>query len=143
MSADALLVYYSGSGKTREIARLIERVTDCDVEEIKTVLPYDNDPDKIGKSLYRPELVPFEHNIEDYGIVIIGSPVWNNDIPAPVLAFLESRDWKGVKVFPFFSTGGIFTTPYSIILNICKGASVSEPLYVIYDKNGRYVRIQE
>ena len=149
MSSKILLVYFSNTGRTKQIANLIRRVTDCDEEEIIPEEPYPKDPyalkDRIHREgpLYRPHIKTLTHDIKEYGTVIIGTPVWNNSLPPPVLTFLEGNDWRGVKVYPFFSSGGIYVSVLSNLKEKCKGAGIADPLYLIYDDNGEFLRLVE
>ena len=38
--------------------------------------------------------------------VFLGYPIWCGDMPMPVYAFLESRDWSGKTIYPFCTHGG-------------------------------------
>ena len=149
MGSRVLLVYYSLTGRTAKTAKLIARTYGLDTDEIKPVDSYPNDPFELSKLLCdgeldpRPKITPFEHDIRRYGTVVLGMPVWNNGLPPPVMTFLESTDWRGVKIHPFFSTGGIYIGVYSKLKEACKGAGITDPLYITYDSNGEILRIKE
>lgn len=38
--------------------------------------------------------------------VFLGYPIWCGDMPMPMYAFLESRDWSGKTIYPFCTHGG-------------------------------------
>lgn len=90
-----------------------------------------------------PAIHKLTHDISRYGTVILGMPVWNNNIPAPMVSFIERVDWRGIKIHPFFATGGIFVSIYSNLKDKCKGAAVTAPLYLIYNNSGQLSGIKE
>ena len=143
------MVYFSLTGRTARIARLIEKYISCDTEQIITVTPYPGNTvlvHRIVRKLgprHRPAIRKLRHDIKRYGTVIIGMPVWNNGIPNPVMTFLESVDWRGVRVHPFFTSGGLYVNAYSQLQDTCKGAGITDPLYVIFDNDGELVQIKE
>ena len=149
MSSKILIVYYSHTGKTKQIANLIRRVTDCDEDRIIPEETYTNDPYALKTRLHReglqarPPIKKLSHDIKEYGTVIIGTPVWNNGLPPPVLTFLEDNDWRGIKVYPFFSSGGIYAGVLSKLKEKTKGAGIAAPLYLIYDDKGKFLRLVE
>ncbi len=149
MSSRILLVYFTHTGMTGQIAKLIRRVTDCDEEQIIPQVPYPEDVFKTIKQvrhdgpLYRPVINEFTHDVKKYGTVIIGTPVWTDGLPPPVLTFLEANDWRGVKIFPFFSTGGVYIDVYPALQRKCEGAAIATPLYLVYDLNGRFLDLRE
>lgn len=149
MDSGILLVYFSQTGKTREIANLISRVTGCDVERIRPVIPYTGTAAAIRQQLLsqgnsiNPKIEPPVHDITSYGTVILGMPVWENDIPAPVRTYIGDIDWRGIRVHPYFSSGGMFQGIYHSLCSSLKGAAVTDPLYLIYDDCGNFLRAVE
>lgn len=131
------------------MAGLIDRYIPCDTEQIVTVKPYPGNRlliQRIIKKLgprHRPGILKPKHDVSRYGTVIIGTPVWNNAIPNPVMTFLESVDWRGIKVYPFFTSGGLYLNAYSQLRSTCKGAGITDPLYIIYDTDGNIIGIRE
>lgn len=138
-------MYFSQTGKTEEIANLIARVIECDVEKIRPVTPYTGSRASIRKQIIvsknRPN--PFiekpVHDITRYGTVVLGMPVWENDIPAPVRTYIENIDWRGIRVHPFFSSGGMYQGIFYRLKEELKGAAITDPLYLIYNDSGNYI----
>ncbi|HSO26040.1 MAG TPA: flavodoxin [Methanobacteriaceae archaeon] len=106
----ALVVYYSRSGNTREVAQSIAQEMSCDIEEI-------HDTQKrsgiIGwiKSGYQANrgklttLKPLEKDPSEYDLVIIGTPIWAGYPSVPVKTYLlENKD--KIKDVAFFATYG-------------------------------------
>ncbi len=146
MNADILLVYFSHTGKTHEVARFIAQAIECDLEEIKPVYEYTKDPVLLKNQINQSEHDPLplihrpQHDITNYGTVILGTPVWNNSIPPPVMTYIKNVNWKGIRIHPFMSCGGFYMFAYNKLTDICKGASFGAPLFLIYDLDGNYIR---
>jgi flavodoxin len=105
-----LLAFYSRSGGTWAVANQIRESLGCDVEEIVDRI------DRRGLSGYvrsavdatfhRPaDLRPLTADPGDYDLVIVGTPVWNASVSAPVRTFLE-RAGRLHRVAFFLSHGG-------------------------------------
>ena len=143
------MIYFSLTGRTAKVAGLIERYIGCDTERIITVTPYPDDEVLVHRlvrgngPLHRPKIRELNHDISRYGIVILGMPVWNNGIPAPMMSFIESVDWRGIKVHPFFTSGGLYVNAYSQLQQTCKGAGITDPLYIIFNSKGELAQIKE
>jgi flavodoxin len=113
MSKKILVVYFSHTGNTREIADQIHKIVGGDIFEIQGVKPYPADYDACVKqakqeleSGYKPALKTKIENIEAYDLVFIGYPIWFGTFPAPVKTFLSGCDFSGKTVVPFCTHGG-------------------------------------
>ena len=106
-----LVVYYSLSGRTRDIAERIQARTGSDIYEIKTA-----EEIKAGPMLYitskrelesgaYPELRGDLPDMGGYDLIFVGSPIWWYTAATPVLSFLSKADFKGKKVIPFSTQG--------------------------------------
>lgn len=91
-----LIVYYSRTGITKRIAEEISQSIECDVEEI---VDKENRSGIIGyiKSGYEtarnklPEIEDPKHDLSNYELVIIGTPVWAGKMAVPVKAYIEQN----------------------------------------------------
>jgi flavodoxin len=108
-----LVVYFSHSGNTREIADQIHKIVGGDIFEIKSSVPYPDDYNACVKqarqeldSGYKPELKTKVDNIGSYDVIFIGYPNWWSTIPAPVKTFLSEYDLSGKAIAPFCTHGG-------------------------------------
>ena len=108
-----LVAYFSHSGNTEIIAKMIAQKTNADLFEIKTEqghYPKDYDAliDFAGKERQqniKPELVKKAENFDQYDTIFLGYPNWFNDMPMPVYSFLESHDLSNKKVYHFCTHG--------------------------------------
>lgn len=112
----ALVVYYSQTHATEEMALYIKEKLNADVLSLTLVEPYDDDFDKTVargleelKSQAWPELEPFECDVEKYDVIFLGFPVWFSTYANPIASFLTKVDLSGKKVVPFatFGSGGL------------------------------------
>jgi len=108
-----LVIYYSLSGNTREIALKIKEKTNADLYEIKTETDYPSSPmvyltakkQLNPKNYPKLKLEPLP-DFSNYDLIFIGGPVWWYTVPAPLLAFFEQTDFKGKTVVSFATHGG-------------------------------------
>jgi flavodoxin len=111
--AKALIVYYSRSGNTREIAKQIHQAVGGDIVEIQTVDPYPDDYRETTikakqelESGYKPPLTTKIPSLATYDFVFLGSPNWWGTIATPVMTFLSENDLSGKTIAPFMTHGG-------------------------------------
>lgn len=129
-------VGYIEKGNTHIMADMIAEVTGADTFEIKTVKPYPEDygactrvAEKEREDNARLELSGEVPNWQDYDTVFLGYPIWWNDMPMAVYAFLESYDWTGKTVIPFCtSAGDVMTGRERDIPRFAKGATLKDGL---------------
>jgi menaquinone-dependent protoporphyrinogen IX oxidase len=86
-----LVVYYSRSGHTRQIAHEIAAALDADLEEI-------SDPTPRSDAARDPSR---------YDVVVVGTPIWNASLASPVRSYLY-RYGYAIRSFAFFCTCGGF-----------------------------------
>ena len=106
----SLVVFYSRTGITKEIAVHISEELDCDIEEIFDVKSRKGIFSYIGsgiESAFRktPEIKETEVDPSDYDLVIIGTPVWAGNMASPVRTYLLRNNDK-LNGVAFFCTMG-------------------------------------
>lgn len=113
-SGNVLVVYYSATGNTEEVANTIAEATGGDLFELEPVEPYTSEDLDWTNSDSR---VSQEHENEDqrnvelvsstvdnwdsYDTVFIGYPIWWGIAAWPVDTFVEANDFTGKTVIPF------------------------------------------
>ena len=133
-----LIIYYSRSGNTREIANQIHERVGGDIIELQTVEPYPDEYDAVTKqakqelnSDYKPALKTKVENIGSYDIIFVGSPNWWGTIAAPVKTFLSEYDLSGKTIVPFITHGGSgLGRSVTDISKLCPKSSVLDGLAV-------------
>lgn len=129
-----LIVYYSWGGNTRVIAKELEKLTGATVLELIPQEPYPTEyracTDLAKKHIadgILPALKGKIKDIDQYDVILIGSPNWWGTIAPPVATFIAKHLPQGKKVLPFITHGGggeqrCFTD----IAKQCKGCTVTE-----------------
>ncbi len=117
MSKKSLVAYFSASGQTAAVAKDLAEAIGADLYEIEPAAPYtaaDLDwQDKNSRSSIemrdpasRPAVKGKVINIDDYGNIFIGFPIWWYIAPTIINTFLESYDLSDKTVIPFATSGG-------------------------------------
>ena len=112
-----LVAYFSCSGVTARAADMLAQTAGADLFEIKPAQPYSaadiNWMDKNSRSTRemndegcRPAIAERIENMEEYGVVFVGFPIWWYVAPRIIETFLESYDFSGKTIVPFFTSGG-------------------------------------
>ena len=108
-----LIVYFSQTGTTEQVALEIQRQVGGDLFKIETVQSYPKDHkqlvDYARKELdakTRPSLKAQIPNLESYDVVFVGYPIWWYTLPMPLFTFFESHSFDGKIVIPFCTHGG-------------------------------------
>ena len=111
-----LVVYYSLTGHTKDIAERIASKTQADLYEIKTADKIDTTPwfylkvrSQLKNGQY-PALIGDMPDFLKYDRVFVGFPVWWYTVSTPMLSFLQQADFKGKKVVPFSTQGSNYGT---------------------------------
>ncbi len=106
-NSDILIVYFSETGNTEILAKLIHEQVGGDMFRIEPVTLYPQ-----GDELFdytkaeqdndeRPEISGSVENMEQYDTVFIGYPIWWYEVPQIIKTFLDDYDLSGKKVIPF------------------------------------------
>ncbi|MCI9596539.1 MAG: flavodoxin [Firmicutes bacterium] len=109
-----LVVYYSATGNTEEVAGFIAKATNGDTFELVPKEPYSDDDlnwtDDKSRAVREHEN-PDERDIEltkttvddweSYDTVFIGYPIWWGIAAWPVDGFVKANDFTGKNVIPF------------------------------------------
>lgn len=111
-----LVVYFSATGTTKQVARQIAATADADIYEIVPVKPYSGaDLDwtnpqsrssvEMGNPAARPEINPLSVDVSRYDYIFLGYPIWWDLAPRAVNTFIEAADLAGKTVIPFATSG--------------------------------------
>lgn len=111
-----LIAYFSCTGTTEQVAKMIAQQTDADLYEIAPKQPYTSaDLDWTNKKSRstvemndpkdRPAIGTAVKNMNDYDVVFIGFPIWWYTAPHIINTFMESYDFKGKTIIPFATSG--------------------------------------
>lgn len=133
----SIVIYYSNTSHTAEVARLIAEEIGCETEAIRVKEPYGdylNDRSKIETSAKRyPEIFDLKHNLGEYDTIFLGTPTWWVSPSGPVSALCEKGAFKGKKVYPFITTGFDVEGVEAKLKEELIGSEVEKALIVPYD----------
>ena len=135
-SDSVLIAYFSWSGNTEQVARIIQQETGGDLFEIAPAAAYTDDYNELldiaqqeQSDNARPELAGQVENWAQYDTVFVGYPNWWSDAPMAVYTFLESYDWDGKTLIPFnTSASGGFGRSLSGLEESASGATILDGL---------------
>lgn len=111
-----LVVYFSATGTTRNVAEHIAEMTEADIYEIKAAQEYtDADLDwndnnsrstkEQNDASARPAIAGEMPSLEGYTTIFIGYPIWWGEEPRIMDTFVESCDFEGITMIPFCTSG--------------------------------------
>jgi len=133
-----LVVYYSRTGNTREVANQIHQLIGGDIVAIETVNPYPSDYRETTnqakrelESGYRPPIKTKIPDLASYDMVFVGSPNWWGTIAMPVMTFLSENALPGKTIAPFMTHGGsALGRSRADIEKLCPGATILDGLAI-------------
>ncbi len=133
-----LVVYFSWSGNTRGIARLLQQKIGGELVELELVKPYSRDYNTCLEQAKqeqqtgaRPELKTRITDMARYNVIFLGYPNWWGTMPMPVASFLEQYDFSGKTIVPFVSSGGSgLGRSVADITRLCPSVTIAEGLAV-------------
>lgn len=111
MGEKTLVVYFSCTGTTKQLAEYAADILGADLYEIVAEEPYtdedlayytggradqeQDDPDA------RPVISGSVENMDSFDTILIGYPIWHGQAPRIISTFLESYDFSGKTIIPF------------------------------------------
>ena len=127
-----LVVYYSLSGNTKQIAANIASKAKAEVFEIKTTEPMQEglkfhlEIKQQLKNKKYPSIQEKLPDFNDYDTIFVGFPVWWYTMATPVFEFLQRADFKNKKVVPFSTQGSNYGTSFADFKNLAKNAKIGK-----------------
>lgn len=134
----AIVVYFSASGVTKEVAEIVAKTIKADIFELVPEVPYThadlNWMDSKSRSSIemkdpnsRPKYVGNIDNFDQYDTVLVGYPIWWYVEPRIITTFFESYSFKGKKLIPFATSGSSpINVTYKSIKEHCPEATFIE-----------------
>ena len=112
-----LVAYFSASGVTGKVAKMVAEAAGADLYEIRPKQLYTkadlNWMDQNARSTIemkdkkiRPEIVDTDAQIAEYDEILIGFPIWWYVASTIIHTFLEKYDFTGKKIVLFATSGG-------------------------------------
>ena len=134
----SLVVYFSWSGNTENVAKSIQSQTNADIFEIIPSTPYTDDYDAVvdlaqeeQKNDARPAIADMIENIDDYDVIYVGLPNWWGDMPMILYTFFDTYDLSNKTIAPFCTSGGSgLSNTVEEIKNLEQNATVTDGLHI-------------
>ena len=135
-----LVVYFSWSGNTEEMASYIAEQVGGDLYEIEPETPYPTDYEECGDVALverdenvRPAIANLPDSIDEYDTILVGYPIWWHTAPMIIGTFLESYDLTGKEVYPFTQSASMDTEQFDNSIEFVRenaaGATVHDGLF--------------
>ena len=146
-----LIAYFSQTGNTDGLAKIIGEMTGADIFRIERKTPYSSTSNSQGlygealtelREVAVPDLKSYLEDagldINDYDTILLGYCNWWASIPAPVRSFLTHYDLSDKTIIPFCSMGGgRFGQTISAIAKLAQNSTIKEGLDVTYSSYDR------
>lgn len=106
-----LVIYYSRTGHTRQIAEVIATTCKADLEEMRDVksrngfFGYFRSGREALKELLT-NIEPIDKNLDEYDIVILGTPVWAGKVSSPMRTYISQHQSRFKRIAVFCTEGG-------------------------------------
>ena len=112
-----LVAFFSASGSTATLAKTLASAADAALYEIRPAVAYErrdlNWMDKKARSTIemqdpdcRPALADTSAPVAESSVIFLGFPIWWYREPSIIDSFLDSYDFTGKTIIPFFTSGG-------------------------------------
>ncbi len=136
--SESLVVYFSWSGNTENVAKSVQSQTDSDIFEIVPATSSSDDYDTVldvaqeeQKENARPAISGSIENIDQYDVVYVGFPNWWGDMPMILYTFFDTYDLSGKTIASFCTSGGSgLSGTVNEIKSLEPDASVTEGLHI-------------
>ena len=133
-----LVIYFSWSGNTENVAKSIQSQTDSDIFEIVPATPYSDDYDTVvdlaqeeQRSKARPAISGTIKNIADYDVIYVGFPNWWGDMPMILYTFFDTYDLSSKTIALFCTSGGSgLSGTVNEVKSLEPNATVTEGLHI-------------
>ena len=111
------VVYFSGTGNTREVANLLAKEANADIFEIipenmytADDLNYNDDNCRANQEMNDDSARPAISNdlsvVSEYDVIYLGYPIWWRIAPRIIQTFIENYDISGATLYMFCTSGG-------------------------------------
>ena len=135
-SEKVLVVYFSQSGNTQKLAKLISDKVGGDFIRIETVQTYPTIYNELADfaknerdNNIKPELKELNIDLTKYDYIFVGYPIWWYQMPMAMYTFFDTYDFSGKTIIPFNTHEGSGNGgTYNDISNLEPSATVLEGL---------------
>ncbi|API90232.1 hypothetical protein BKP56_03225 [Marinilactibacillus sp. 15R] len=143
-SAKSIVIYFSRSGHTEELAKEISETIDSDILELQVKEPYPSNYEETeNRATYErdnelyPELSTGIPDLTQYQTVILGHPIWAMTLANPMVTFIQGyeKELEGKIVTSFSTNAGYGSGDTFQRLSELLPKSNIEEVYTVEDRN--------
>lgn len=135
-----LIVYFSYTGNTKKIAEKIKEYLKCDILELQTIKPYSTDYQTVvdeeqnNESLSKtPKIKDININLNNYDVIILGTPVWWYTIAPAIRTFLKQNDLTEKTIIPFATNAGWLGRTFKEIGSLCPNSKIQMEMNIVFE----------
>lgn len=143
-----IVIYYSYSNNTKQIAEKIKNKLNCDILELTPTIPFSEDYQTVVDEYQNNEsekqtveIKDINIDLNNYDKIILGTPVWWYTISPVIRTFLKKYDLTNKQIYPFATNAGWLGRTFKEIKEICNG-KIKEGLSVKFE-NKQLINEQE
>lgn len=101
-----LIIYYSGSGSTKIMAKTLSMHLKADIIGIKDLKNREGFANRLLSSIdafreSKTEISPSKVDLTDYDLIYVGTPTWANKPTPAIITLIDRCNWKGKDVILF------------------------------------------
>ena len=150
-ASKTLIVYFSWSGNSAEMAKYIQEQTGGDLLALQPLESYPSDYDacvKVAKDEVDGNILPkianLPNDMTQYDTILVGYPIWWHTAPMIIGTFLSHYDWSGKDIYPFVQSAAMsqehFDNSMEFVKKYARNANVHDGLYA---KSANHAKIQQ
>ncbi len=140
-----IIIYYSRSGNTEKLALQAQKDLKCEIIKIEPEEAYGNyissclRVSKEKAASVAPAFITPIPDLTEYDVILLGYPIWMQDLPSFVSDFISQCNLKDKVVIPFATYGmsGISWT-MKHLKTLCSDAEIKYPFDSGVFKKGNY-----
>ncbi len=105
-----IILYYSRTRKTAQVAETLQRELKSDIIEIKDAKNRNNALNYMGAAIdafreNKTRIIPQTVDLSSYGLIYVGTPVWAAKPTPAIVSMIDSCDFQGKDVIIFVTAG--------------------------------------
>jgi len=146
-SGRTLVAWFTRSGNTTVIARLLGRDLKAELFEIQAAEPYPADYEQTVARARRerdagvePPLAGDAPALAGYDTLFLGFPIWGETAPPVIRSFLRRHDLTGKVLRPFITHGGFGPgSSLAVLRSHAPGSRILDPFVLEADQERRTI----
>jgi len=145
-----LVVYYSYTGNTRQIAERVKDKLNCYTLELEPKIPFSTDYDTVVNEYQNNsienkliDIKDFNLDLNCYDEIILGTPVWWYSICHVVASFLKKYDLSNKTIYPYATNAGWLGHTFNDIKKLCYNSNVKYEQNIVFESYSTTLKTSE